>query len=263
VRPYGRKLGYAVFATLSGALAFSLLTDGGRQTRNVGSLLPGEDLMLYSLGLRIDQVALKGQRFTPDSDIFDAIGLADAGTLLSFDASGARERIEQLPWVANARISRVYPGTLDIRIAERKPAALWRSGGTDFLIDDSGRVLSAVAPGPKPALPRLAGDGAPAAAKAMLELVARYPAIANRFELAERVGGRRWTLHLKDRVTVHLAADQEASAFSALTSDSELSGVLKAHDLIVDLRTRGRISVRPAIQGTDPAPEAGQGQARS
>jgi cell division protein FtsQ len=262
VRPYGRKFGYAIFATLSGALAFSLLTDGGRQTRSVGSLLPAEDLVLYSLGLRIDQVALKGQRFTSDEDIFDSINLANAGTLLNFDASGTRARIEELPWVASARISRVFPGTLDIRIAERKPAALWRSRGTDYLIDDTGRVLSAVAPGPRPALPRVSGEGAPAAAKAIIELVARYPAIAARFDVAERVGGRRWTLHLKDRVTVHLAADQEASAFSALTSDAELGGVLKAHDLIVDLRTRGRISVRPAL-GADQPPDNGQVQARS
>jgi hypothetical protein len=32
-RAYGRKLGFAMFAALSGALAFSILTDAGRDTR--------------------------------------------------------------------------------------------------------------------------------------------------------------------------------------------------------------------------------------
>src|SRR5262249_45977376 len=113
------------------------------------------------------------------------------------------------------------------------------------------------------ALPRVSGAGAPAAAKSIIELIARYPEIASRFELAERVGARRWTLHLKDRVTIHLAADQEASAFSALTAGGNLSGILKAHDIVVDLRTRGRVSVRPAIEGNESPIVTGQIPARS
>jgi cell division protein FtsQ len=256
---YGRKLGYALFATLSGALAFSLLTDGGRQTRNVASMLPSKDQVFSWLGLRIDQVALKGQRFTSDGDVFDAIDLPNVGSLLSLDSSGMRNRIEELPWVGSAVVSRVFPGTIDVHITERRPAALWRKGGQDYLIDDSGRTLSVVAPGgPRPRLPRVSGDGAPAQAKALIDLVLRFPAIANRFELAERVGGRRWTLHLKDRVTVHLAAGREAASFAALSADGDLGKLLTGHDLIIDLRTRGRITVRPAPQGTNAAPAAGQ-----
>jgi cell division protein FtsQ len=256
---YGRKLGYAVFATLSGALAFSLLTDGGRQTRNVATLLPSKEQVFSWMGLRVDQVALNGQRFTSDADVFDAIDLPNVGSLLSLDSSGMRNRIEELPWVGSAAVSRVYPGTLDVRITERKPTALWRKGGRDYLIDDTGRTLSAIPPGgPRPRLPRVSGEDAPAQTKALIDLVLRYPAIANRFELAERVGGRRWTLHLKDRVTIHLAAGREAAAFAALSSDGELAKLLTGHDLIVDLRTRGRITVRTAPQGTSAAPAAGQ-----
>ena len=66
--------------------------------------------------------------------------------------------------------------------------------------------------------------------------------------MAERVGGRRWTLHLKDRVVVHLGADREAVAFAALSSPDELGKLLDTHDVIIDLRTRGRVTVRVAPQ---------------
>jgi len=243
-KPYGRKLGFAVFTALSGALAFSLLTDGGRNARTAMPLLPSADEMLYFTGLRIEQVALTGQRHTSDSDVFDALDLNETGSLVSFDSAAARERIERIPWVATASINRVYPGALKIHITERKPAALWIKGDREYLIDVTGRVLSAVQPGSNTQLPRIAGEGAAAEARALFDLILRYPHIKERFELAERVGGRRWTLRLRDGITIHFGADHEANAFAALSSDTELGPLLSGRDIIIDLRTPGRITVR-------------------
>jgi len=247
-RSYGRKLGMAVFATLSGALAFSLLTDAGRQTRAALPLLPEADQVLYWSGLNIDQVALSGQRFTSDADIFDALDLPNARSLLTFDSTAARERIEALPWIATASITREIPGSLEIHVTERRPTALWLRGGREYLIDATGRVLSALKPGTRVNLPRVAGEGAAEHAQALVDLVTRYPSIAERFELAERVGERRWTLRLKNGVMVRLGAGREAIAFAALSSPEDLGKLLSGHDLIIDLRTRGRVSVRPALQ---------------
>jgi cell division protein FtsQ len=116
-------------------------------------------------------------------------------------------------------------------------------------------VLSGVKPGSNVGLPRVAGEGAPEQAQGLLELMMRYPPIWERFELAERVGQRRWTLHLRDHVTIHLGADREAVAFAALTSADELGALLTGHDIIIDLRTRGRITVRPDKQSAG-APSA-------
>jgi cell division protein FtsQ len=87
----------------------------------------------------------------------------------------------------------------------------------------------------------------------------RYPRIWERFELAERVGGRRWTLHLRDGLTTHLGADREAVAFAALTAPDDLGALISGHDLIIDLRTRGRITVRRDKRPAG-APSAAAGQ---
>ncbi|MCZ7595501.1 MAG: FtsQ-type POTRA domain-containing protein [Hyphomicrobium sp.] len=251
---FGRRLGLALFMGLSGALAFSLLTDGGRQTRAVATFLPDMEQVLSWMGLRIEQVALSGQRFTADADVFAALDLVTSGSLVTFDAAEARARIESLPWVSSATINRIYPGSLEVRISERQPSALWINDGREFLVDGSGRVLSGLKAGTKVKLPRLSGAGAPEQAQALLELIVRFPRIAERFEMAERVGGRRWTLHLKDGVVVHLGGDREAVAFAALSSPEELGKLLEAKHVIVDLRTRGRITVRAAPQSASAIP---------
>lgn len=248
-RSFGRKLGFIVFAGLSGAFAFSVLTDGGKHMGGVAPFLPETDEVLYWTGLRIDQVAVSGQRVTPDVDIFDALDLSNVRSLLSFDSRAGRERIEGLPWIATATISRIFPGSLEVHVTERKPAALWLRDKREYLIDATGRVLSAERPGTHRGLPRVAGEGAASEAKALFDLVARYPTIAQRFVMAERVGDRRWTLRLTNGVTVHLGADQEAVAFEALSSVADLGKLLSARNVIVDLRSRRRITVRPDTHG--------------
>jgi cell division protein FtsQ len=231
---------------LSGALFFSILTDGGKQTRAVATFLPAADEILYWTGLRIDQVSLSGQRFTPDADVFEAIDIPNTGSLVTFDAGEARSRIEKLPWVSTAAISRIFPGSLDVRITERHPSALWVNEGREYLVDDSGRVLSALKKGTAVRLPRLSGEGAPDEAQALLDLIVRFPRVAERFEMAERVGGRRWTLHMKGGVVVHLGSDREAVAFAALSAPEELGKLVDTPNAIIDLRARGRVTVRIA-----------------
>ena len=242
----GRRLALTLFMALSGALVFSILTDGGRQTRAVATFLPETDAVLSWMGIRVEQVALSGQRFTSDADVFEAIDIPSTGSLVTFDAAQARERIEKLPWVSTAAISRIFPGSLDVRITERQPSALWIDNGREYLVDDSGRVLSALKKGTSVKLPRLSGAGAPAQAQALLDLIVRFPRIAERFEMAERVGERRWTLHLKSGVVVHLGADREAVALAALSSPDELGKLVDTPNAIIDLRARGRVTVRIA-----------------
>ncbi|MEI9900120.1 MAG: cell division protein FtsQ/DivIB [Hyphomicrobium sp.] len=115
-------------------------------------------------------------------------------------------------------------------------------------------MLSALKAGTSVRLPRLAGAGAPEQAQALLELIVRFPRIAERFEMAERVGTRRWTLHLKDGVVVHLGPDREAAALAALSSPDDLGKYLAARNVIVDLRVAGRISVRPSAPSAPSVP---------
>ena len=201
-------------------------------------------LELAGFGLR--QVSITGYRFTADGDIFDAIDLEHARTLLSFDSRAVQGRIEALPWVDTASIERVLPDRIEVRIKERTPIAVWQRGEGLFLIDATGRVLAAVPGNRVPPLPRISGEGAAAAAADLLGILATQAPALKELALAERVGERRWTLWLADSGSILLPATGEGAALArALAIRRALAGRAIAIDL--------RVANRPLIAGAPPS----------
>jgi len=43
----------------------------------------------------------------------------------SLDIDSIRRSVEELPWVAHARVSRVWPSRIQVRVEEHEPAARW------------------------------------------------------------------------------------------------------------------------------------------
>jgi len=209
------------------------------------ALAARRDQILAFTGLGLDEIRVSGHRFTDDSAIFEALDLADVHSLPGFDSAKAAARIERLPWIASASITRVFPGRLDISVSERTPAAVWMIAPNQArLIDQSGRVLQAVPVANLPALPRLAGEGAPEASRALFEMLAQVPEISGRVLLATRVTGRRWSLNLSEGVRLELPSEGEAGALSDLIADPQGARLAATPNTVIDLRSRREIAFR-------------------
>ena len=193
-------------------------------------------------GLGLDQVAVIGHRYTPDKDIFEALELRRARTMLSFDPQRARSRLSELPWIEAASIERVFPDRLEVRIKERTPVAVWSRAERHALIDAQGRTLASVPAEVMPQLPRVGGEGADAAAAELFGLLQRFPELKARVASAERIGGRRWTLRLISGGAVQLPASSEAEALSE-AGRLLAKGFERAE---IDVRSPARAIVREA-----------------
>lgn len=231
---------------MAGALAFAALTHWGANARQVRPVVDEADRLAELAGLGVRQVFLTGHRMTADRDIFDALDLTQARSLLRFDSRAARDRIEQLPWVESAAITRIFPDSISIEIAERRSFAVWHKSGRALLIDITGRVLAAAPPSARAELPHVSGEGAAPKAAHILAAVKQHPELANRLQEAVRVAERRWTLRLTDGPEIHLPADREAEALRLLmTKNAELPLLDGRRHAAVDLRTPNRIILRP------------------
>ena len=190
----GRPLWWLGLIGLAGAAAFLVMTDGGLATREPGAITAHIENAARSVGLGLSQVTLTGHRFTPDSEIYKALSLESARTLLSFDAAAARARILELPWIEAVTIDRMVPDGLEVRVVERQPFAIWRRASDDVLIDADGRLLAHLQRGSAQGLPIISGEGAPRPAARLFAMLAGFPWLHAEVVEAIRVGDRRWTL---------------------------------------------------------------------
>jgi cell division protein FtsQ len=112
--------------------------------------------------LAVHHVEVSGAAHTSREQVLAAAGLSDGGLMIDVHPGQVALRLDELPWVATAAISRHWPTTVKIRITERAPAALVAANpGQVAVVDDTGRVLALgpapggppVSPGPAPGPP--------------------------------------------------------------------------------------------------------------
>jgi cell division protein FtsQ len=204
------------------------------------------DRLAVKLGLGVTQIAVTGLDRAMPEDVFAAIETAPDRSILTFDSEAAELRLEALPWIKSASISRALPGEVTVRLTERKPFAIWQNRQMPFLIDDEGRTLEPVAPSEYPALPIVAGAGAAEEASAIMLLVARHPAIRRRLGAAIRVAGRRWTLKLRNGPDLLLSASDPEGSLARLDALDKEHALLDRQLVSVDLRQPATLVLHPA-----------------
>src|SRR5690606_4700535 len=160
-----------------------------------------------SANLTLRSIQVEGRHETPPEAILAAIQVVNGDPILAADPQQIKARLSRLPWVKSARVERRLPGTLYLRTAEHEPLAIWQHERRLMLISASGEEIEAPRPHDFGRYLLVVGEDAPAHAAALLDMLARVPALAERVTAAVRVGGRRWNLRIDNRVDVKLPED--------------------------------------------------------
>lgn len=83
---------------------------------------------------------------TLDPEVVTAAAGLAGQNLLRLDLNGARARVEALPQVRAAKVTRTFSRTVRITVEERQPAAFWMVGGRRYVVDRDGVILGAGLP---------------------------------------------------------------------------------------------------------------------
>jgi cell division protein FtsQ len=204
-------------------------------------------------GLRVEDVVLSGRQNADAADILAALDLERGAPILDIDMAGARERLVSLGWVASAEIARRLPDIVYVHIVEREPLALWQHDGKSALIDRAGVTIQRSRLDRFAHLPLVVGEGAPAHAADLIDLLRTYPAVAAATEAAIRVSDRRWNLRMRNGVDVRLPEIELTAALTRLDSFQRENALLERDVVAVDLRVPDRLIVRVA-PGATPRP---------
>ncbi len=162
------------------------------------------------------------------------------------DLESTRERLLELAWVEDARVSRQLPATLSIDIVERVPHAVLVKPDRLMLIDRAGVELEPISTRKAREMLKISGPGAARQVENLDSLLAAAPALGPQVSGAEWVGNRRWNLTFKTGQVLALPqGDTEAA--SALVSFARLDGqnrLLGGKVTTFDMRAPPRIYMR-------------------
>ena len=165
-------------------------------------------------------------------------------SLLTFDVDAARARVALLPWVDHATLKKLFPNTLEVIIAERRPFAIWQHGSELSLVDASGKVITDAIDERYAHLPFVAGPGAAERAREFVDLIDGVPDIAGRVRAGVLISGARWNVVLDNGVELMLPVDKPAAALATVATLDAEKKLLSREITAVDMRLPDQMIVR-------------------
>lgn len=108
-----------------------------------GALLyQGGQAVYRSESLKLEKFEVVGNTArVPDEQVVKASGKQVGDHLLGVSTKKVALNLQELPWIAEAKVERILPSTLKITVRERKAAMVVESGLGPFLVDANGLVL--------------------------------------------------------------------------------------------------------------------------
>lgn len=237
------KFGFAAsMGYLALTIAYGIMLNGSAETASQTAVRVA-DTLARQAGLEISQIVIRGRAHLTEAGILAALGKTSGQSIFAFNVQSAQARLYEIGWIKRAEIHRLWPSTLTVEIEEHAAAAVWIKAGDNIAVNEGGQVLGPVKPGDLSKLLRISGDDAPADVKTMLAALAAHPDLSGSIEVAERIGGRRWDILMKDGIRVRLPAGTPGEALATLR-ELLFEGRLPAHEIeALDLRQPGQAVV--------------------
>lgn len=91
--------------------------------------------------LRVGQIEVTGNERVSIEAVIEDSGVREGDNLLRVDATGAASRIAQQPWVRGVTVSRHFPSTVNIEVAEREVVGYVEHDDGAHLIDHQGHAF--------------------------------------------------------------------------------------------------------------------------
>lgn len=208
--------------------------------------------MTADAGFRLDQIYLTGREHADVNVVKAAIDVKSGTPILSLRLDALQEKLQAIPEVKTATVTRTLPNKLNIALSERVPAAMWQREGKHVLVDADGIVLAGDKYRIDRPLPVIVGEDAPKHVRELVSLLDSAPAIKPQVAAAVRVGNRRWNVRLDHDITVLLPEDAPQDAWQRFAGLVEREGLLTKAIRSVDMRMEDRVFILPTEQQQSP-----------
>jgi len=217
---------------------------GGHYAAFVAAQGQPADIAAKALGFSIKAVTISGALELKEQDLLAVAGIGTRNSLLFLDVAKIRERLQQLPLVKEAAVTKLYPDRLLIEIEERRPFALWQCDGKVLIVAADGVPVAAMRDRRFIHLPLVVGTGANAKLSQYLALLDTAGDLRDRIVAGVLVAERRWTLKTATGVEILLPEIEPEAALARLVDLQQTAHVLDRDLISIDLRQPNRLVAR-------------------
>ena len=212
-----------------------------------------------STGFEVSRVRVSGVQRMNEQLVYERVLAEQDRPMPLVDLDEVRQRLLDLPWVSDARVSRQLPDTLKVDIVERTPHAVLRKPDRLMLVDEQGHELEPISAKAAQGKLLVEGPGAQKQIGDLDRLLDAAPALKPQIASAEWVGNRRWNLTFKTGQMLALPEGDEGPA--ALVKFAKLDGMhrlIGGSPIAIDMRVPERAYLR-CKDGPCPNGMAGSG----
>lgn len=99
-------------------------------------------LAFWSPALAVDEIVVLGGKHVSAVEVAAVTGLDPSDNLLLVSTGRVAAQVEELAWVASAKVDRKLPGTVRVKVVERTPRVVLATERARWLLDARGHVLA-------------------------------------------------------------------------------------------------------------------------
>jgi cell division protein FtsQ len=196
------------------------------------------------IGFKVSDIYLEGRNYTPIAEVNAALDVKMGDPILALSLTEIRKRLEAIPRVRYAEVTRELPDRLHVRLMERAPVAVWQNNGKLKLIDPDGVVMEYADAKQHTNLLVVVGEDAPGHTRELLAALASEPEIYKQLAAAVRVGERRWNLRFKNGLELKLPEQNPEEAWKQFVQMEQEHHILSRPIIYVDMRLSDRVFIK-------------------
>ncbi len=199
-----------------------------------------------NLDVKLKNVKISGIENTKASEVVNIVSELRGISLSSIDLRKTSSEINNIDWVKKSELRKIYPSTLEVKVYEHNPIAIWYNEGNKFLVDRDSKIISELNPDKFKNLKVVAGPNALEDIPVIISMIENYPDFEKKVKSMLRVGDRRWTIRLHNGITIHLPEKNVANAIKEIEGLDREYSLLSRYIEIIDMRLPDRIDILPA-----------------
>ncbi len=228
---------------------------------SVSAVMFGAVGLLRSPLLDVDRVEVRGARETSVESVLAITGLSAQGhAMIAVDRFALATKIERLPWVDTAEVTRKWPNVVRVAVRERTAIGVIAVPGGVALLDGTGRVLETAKEPPAGTIAvtapeRVPGPGqmvGPAIRSALAVLRGLSPELLAKVQSVHRLVGKPPTYDLTIATGVTIRLGEPTRVAEKLAAAEAVLAAQNAPGTVIDVRVPQSPAVTHTAADTKP-----------